>query len=219
MDIKMNCKRGKFITFEGAEGSGKTTQAKRIYGEAKVKYPLVDFSREPGGTYTGEKIRDLLQHDEGAKLHSRTELLLFMASRAQHVEERIRPFVMKGGIFICDRFMDSSTAYQGYGRQLGVTDLNLLNNYAINSMLPDLTILIDTSVEIGFSRLAGRGGKKDKIEQEAIEFHERVRQGYLDIAKKNPLRFEIIDDSKNLGVEYIHSQVIAALDRRIGLKI
>lgn len=211
--------RGKFITFEGPEGSGKSTQAKRIYDALKAKYPLIDFSREPGGTYTGEKIRNLLQHDEGAKLHFRTELLLFMASRAQHVEERIRPFVMKGGIFICDRFMDSSTAYQGYGRKLGATDLNLLNNYAVNDMFPDLTVLIDTPIEIGFGRLAGRGRVKDKIEQESMEFHERVRRGYLEIAQNNPKRFAVIDDSKNLGVEYIHARVVEALDIRLGLKI
>lgn len=192
--------RGKFITFEGPEGSGKTTQARRLVERLQQAGQEVIYTREPGGTKTGEAIRDILQHDAaGEELVDECEVLLFGASRAQLVQKVILPALQRGDWVISDRFADSTTVYQGYGRGFSVEDMLTINAFAIGEAIPDLTLLLDVPVDMGFERLTKRlkelGTKKDRIELEAIEFHERVRNGYLELAARWPERFTQLDGS------------------------
>lgn len=192
---------GKFITLEGPEGSGKSTQANRLIrrlGELDIE---VLYTREPGGTELGEAIRNILQHNAAGEAPcERAELLLFEASRNQLVEKVLRPALEKGTWVICDRFMDSTTAYQGYGRGLPVDEVHSIHRFTINALEPHLTLLLDLPVEDGFHRIAQRflklGESADRFEQEERSFHERVRQGYLQLAKNEPGRFRIVDASK-----------------------
>ena len=194
--------RGKFITLEGPEGSGKSTQAKMIIrrlGELGIE---AMYTREPGGTALGEEIRNILQHNQAGEAPcERAELLLFEASRNQLVEKVIRPALTKGTWVICDRFMDSTTAYQGYGRGLPVDEVKSIHHFTINEIEPDLTLLLDLDVNTGFDRITQRflelGESADRFEQEERSFHERVRQGYLTLAQEEPNRFRIVDASKN----------------------
>ncbi len=190
--------RGTFITFEGPEGSGKTTQAKRLVERLQGEGRDVVYTREPGGTKTGEAIRQILQYDAaGEPIADECEVLLFAASRAQLVRAVILPALERGAWVISDRFADSTTVYQGYGRGFSVEDMLTINAFAIGQAVPDLTILLDVTVTSGFERLAKRtkqeNTKKDRIEQEARAFHERVRQGYLDLAARWPERFQRLD--------------------------
>lgn len=193
---------GKFITLEGPEGSGKSTQSKmmiRRLGELGIE---AMYTREPGGTALGEEIRNILQHNQAGEAPcERAELLLFEASRNQLVEKVIRPALEKGIWVICDRFMDSTTAYQGYGRGLPVDEVKAIHFFTINQVSPDLTLLLDLDVNTGFDRIAQRflelGESADRFEQEERAFHERVRQGYLKLAGEEPGRFRIIDASQN----------------------
>jgi len=193
--------RGKFITFEGPEGAGKTTQARRLLARLESAGRQVLYTREPGGTPTGEAIREVLQYDKaGEPICPETEVLLFAASRAQLVRKVILPALMKGTFVICDRFADSTTAYQGYGRGFPIDQMLAINDFAIGGAVPDITILLDVDLNIGFERLATRKGTQlmlegqlDRIEREARAFHERVRKGYLELAKRWPERFKIID--------------------------
>lgn len=186
--------RGKFITFEGPEGGGKTTHARRLVERLQAAGLTVLYTREPGGTPTGEAIRGILQHDHaGEAICPETEVLLFAASRAQLVRHIIQPALEHGEWVVCDRFADSTTAYQGYGRGFPVEQMIAINDFAINGAQPDLTILLDLPVSDGFARLQQRGGVKDRIEREALEFHERVRAGYLELARRWPERFRIVD--------------------------
>ncbi|TAN38510.1 MAG: dTMP kinase [Verrucomicrobia bacterium] len=186
--------RGKFITFEGPEGGGKTTQAKRLVAALEQAGRKVLYTREPGGTPTGEAIREILQHDKsGEAICRETEVLLFAASRAQLVRHVIVPALERGEWVVCDRFADSTTAYQGYGRGFPVEQMIAINDFAIDGAQPDLTILLDLPVSAGFARLQQRGGGKDRIEREAQEFHERVRHGYLELARRWSARFQILD--------------------------
>jgi len=192
--------RGKFVTFEGPEGSGKTTQAKNLVEHLKKRGMDVLYTREPGGTRTGEAIRGILQFDTtGEAISPQTEVLLFAASRAQLVRHVILPALEKGTWVVSDRFADSTTVYQGYGRGFSIDDMLTINAFAIGEAIPDITLLLDVSVELGFERLALRmveqGTKKDRIEQEARDFHERVRNGYLELAACYPERFCKLDGS------------------------
>ena len=159
------------------------------------------YTREPGGTALGEEIRNILQHNQAGEAPcERAELLLFEASRNQLVEKVIRPALEKGTWVICDRFMDSTTAYQGYGRGLPVDEVKSIHSFTINDVSPDLTLLLDLSIETGFERIAERflklGESADRFEQEERAFHERVRQGYLKLADEEPDRFRIVDASQ-----------------------
>ncbi len=192
--------RGKFITFEGPEGGGKTTQAKRLVERLQAAGQPVVYTREPGGTPTGEAIREILQHNKAGEAPcAETEVLLFAASRAQLVRHVIIPALERGDWVVCDRFADSTTAYQGYGRGFSVEQMIAINEFAIDGAQPDLTILLDLPVSDGFARLQQRGGKKDRIESEALDFHERVRAGYLELAQRWPERFRIVDPRGELG--------------------
>jgi dTMP kinase len=193
---------GKFITLEGPEGSGKSTQAKMMIRRLSERGIEAMYTREPGGTELGEAIRNILQHNAAGEAPcERAELLLFEASRNQLVEKVLRPALAKGTWVICDRFMDSTTAYQGYGRGLPVDEVQSIHRFTINGLEPDLTLLLDLDVSTGFDRIAQRylelGESADRFEQEERSFHERVRQGYLELAEKEPQRFRIVDASHN----------------------
>ena len=189
--------RGMFITLEGPEGGGKTTQLQRLAEMLRAEGREVVTVREPGGTRMGEAIRGILQHDHAGEVPSPAcEVLLFIASRAQLVASVIRPALERGAVVICDRFADSTLAYQGYGRGFDVEALRRLNAFAIAECVPNLTLVLDLPIAEGRARMAGRhaaGGEgPDRMEREAIEFHERVRRGYLELARSEPDRFRVI---------------------------
>ena len=191
-------KRGKFITFEGPEGAGKTTQAKRLIVALQEHGNQVLYTREPGGTPTGEAIREILQYNKaGEPIAPETEVLLFAASRAQLVRKVILPALEQGIYVVCDRFADSTTAYQGYGRGFSVEQMITINQFAIDGAIPDVTILLDLEIAKGFDRLSRRHrdgrGQLDRIENEERAFHERVRRGYLEMAQKWPERFVVVN--------------------------
>jgi len=181
---------GTFITFEGIEGSGKSTQAARLKAFLEEQGLEVLVTREPGGSPIGEQIRHVLLDPGNHGMVPLAELLLYEASRCQHVEAVIRPALDRGNAVICDRFFDASTAYQGYARGLGIKMVGELNLVATGGRKPDLTIVLDLPVEMGLRRL---GRNLDRIEREAVEFHERVRQGYLRIAEDEPDRVKVVN--------------------------
>jgi len=194
---------GKFITFEGPEGSGKSTQIKRLAAQLEAQGFKVLCTREPGGTATGEAIRDILQHDAAAEpLAEHAELLLFTASRAQLMGRVIHPALERSEWVLCDRFIDSTMAYQGYARGMDIETLDVINDFAIGGQRPDLTLLLDLDIEHGFERLAERysngKGSADRFEREARDFHFRVRDGYHKLAGREPERFRIIDAARTV---------------------
>ncbi len=200
----MSNHRGKFITFEGPEGGGKTTQAKRLLARLTAEGHEVIYTREPGGTPTGEAIREILQYDKaGEPLCNEAEVFLFAASRSQLVRTVIIPALERGCHVICDRFADSTTVYQGYGRGFDIDQMIAINTFAINGATPDLTLLMDVEVATGFDRIATRQRelfqKSDRIEREARAFHERVRRGYLELAARWPARFRTINAARDPG--------------------
>ncbi|HMO05400.1 MAG TPA: dTMP kinase [Kiritimatiellia bacterium] len=200
----MSNQRGKFITFEGPEGGGKTTQAKRLLARLTAEGHEVIYTREPGGTPTGEAIREILQYDKaGEPLCNEAEVFLFAASRSQLVRTVIIPALERGSHVICDRFADSTTVYQGYGRGFDIDQMIAINTFAINGATPDLTLLMDVEVATGFDRIATRQRelfqKSDRIEREARAFHERVRRGYLELAARWPARFRTINAAREPG--------------------
>ena len=190
--------RGRLITFEGPEGAGKSTQAALLISKLEARGIEVIYTREPGGTKLGEAIRGILQYNAAAEVPCpESEVLLFEASRAQLVRNVIQPALERGAWVLCDRFADSTTAYQGFGRGFPVELMETINRFAIGEAVPDMTILLDVNVSLGMQRCAKRQvGKKiqfDRIESEAMEFHEKVRQGYLDLARRFPERFRKVD--------------------------
>ncbi|MFH0878225.1 MAG: dTMP kinase [Lentisphaerota bacterium] len=201
--------RGKFITFEGPEGGGKTTQAKRLIKKLEALGRKVLYTREPGGTPTGEAIREILQYDKaGEPVCAETEVLLFAASRAQLVRNVIIPALDRGQVVVCDRFADSTTAYQGFGRGFPIEQMLAINEFAIHGATPDVTILLDLELDVGFERLATREGimrQLDRIEREERAFHEKVRAGYLELARRWPKRFVKVDAIR--GVDAVEQDV------------
>ena len=194
-----------FITFEGLDFSGKTTQATLLDQRLEQNGHNVVFLREPGGTNISERIRSILLDRNHASMDQATELLLFSASRAQLVSEVILPALKKGKVVICDRFSDSTVAYQGWGRGLNIDAVKSINKVATFGLLPDLTFLIDLSLEDVWTRMKHVGAAKDRLERSGQEFYERVRDGYLDAANVEPRRFVVLDGSRS--VEQIHEQV------------
>ena len=192
---------GFFISFEGGEGCGKSTQIAALKAHLEATKHEVVQTREPGGTQLGEALRKLLQHDEaGHGMSAESELLLFAASRAQHVKELIAPAINDGKIVLCDRFMDSTTVYQGVARAIDSEQVAAMNAFAVGKTRPDMTILIDLPPEIGLSRVHARSdGQLDRMEQEAIEFFHAVRKGYLKLAHNEPNRFLVLDGSKSIA--------------------
>jgi len=181
--------RGLFVTFEGSEGSGKSTQIRILAEFLREQGYGVVLTREPGGTPIGDQVRRILLDHANEKMHPRTEVLLFLASRAQHVEELIRPALKAGKIVLCDRYADSTLAYQGYGRGEDVDQLRRLIDYATGGLWPDLTFWLDLPVEEGLARL----NNKNRLDSEALAFHKRVREGYKRLAQAEPHRWVRID--------------------------
>lgn len=193
--------RGYFITVEGSDGVGKSTQIHNIENYfLKLGYE-VQLTREPGGTSIGDKLRDILLDVSNDEMNEMTEMLIYAASRAQHIKELIEPSLKKGKIVISDRYIDSSIAYQGYGRRLGEDVVKIVNEYASYGLIPDLTFWLDLDPELGRKRILSRSMIQDKevtfdrIELEENDFHNRVREGYKEIARKNPERVHRIDAS------------------------
>ena len=191
--------RGVFITFEGGEGCGKSTQAAILKDALERSGRKVLLTREPGGTWLSEEIRSLLKDQAKDPPCDRSELLLFLAARAQLVRNVIRPALESGAWVVCDRFSDSTFAYQGYGRGIDVQLLKELNEFATEGLVPDLTILLDVPLEVSRARLAERqratAAAADRIEAAGEAFHKRLREGFLALAKAEPDRFVVIDSS------------------------
>ena len=188
--------KGYFITLEGPDGSGKSTVAKKIVEKLTADGYEVVHTREPGGIEISEDIRNIILDPKNTMMDAKTEALLYAASRRQHLVERVFPAVNAGKIVICERFVDSSLAYQGCGRQIGVDEVLGINLFAIDNTYPDMTIYLDVDEEIGLKRLSNRKFK-DRLDQESIEFHHRVKQGYEEVLRRFKDRIKIVDASKS----------------------
>ena len=190
-------KKGIFITFEGPEGGGKSTQIQYLADALRSQGHPVVLTREPGGTRLAKVLRKLLLHTNNVPLSPLAELLLYEADRAQHVEECILPGLKRRQVVLCDRYFDSTTAYQGYGRGLPLSLIHTLNRIASRGRKPDLTILLDVSVRRGLRLAAASKNGKDRLEAAGMAFHRRVRRGFLRLAAKEPRRFRIVKQRKN----------------------
>ncbi len=198
---------GLFITFEGPDGCGKTTQMNLLAQYFEKKGKKVVLTREPGGKGLGEKVREILLNYDG-EVSDRCESFLFLADRAQNIDIIVKPAVKQGEIVLCDRHIDSTVAYQGYGRGLDINEINMLNNLATGGKKPDLTLVFDVDVETSMKRV---GKEKDRMESAGIEFHNRVRNGYLELATQEPDRIKVLDATKT--IEEIHKKVIEIIEK------
>lgn len=199
--------QGLFITFEGPDGCGKTTQMNLLAQYFEKKGKKVVLTREPGGKGLGEKVREILLNYDG-EVSDRCESFLFLADRAQNIDIIVKPAVKQGEIVLCDRHIDSTVAYQGYGRGLDINEINMLNNLATGGKKPDLTLIFDVDVETSMKRV---GKEKDRMESAGIEFHNRVRNGYLELATQEPDRIKVLDATKT--IEEIHEKVIEIIEK------
>ena len=203
-----------FITLEGPEGSGKTSAINKVKEILESEGHQIVMTREPGGTNISEQIREVILNKENTSMDPRTEALLYAASRRQHLVEKIWPSVKEGKIVICDRYLDSSLAYQGFARNLGVEDILRINMYATENTFPDLTLLFDLDPEIGLGRInADKNREVNRLDLEKLSFHKAVREGYLKLAKMYPERFVIIDASKSK--EEVVQQTLKAIEERL----
>jgi dTMP kinase len=212
--------KGTFITFEGPEGSGKSTQLQMLHSHLlKMGYDCL-VTREPGGTRTGDSIRAIVLDARQRDMADRAELFLMLADRAQHTAEVILPALEKGEIVLCDRYNDSTMAYQGYGRGLDLAETRRLCAYASFGLQPDLTFLLDVDVQVGLTRSREKhrrlSGEEvtDRMEAEEIAFHERVRAGYLALAQEEPHRITVLAPSES--VEEIHRKIVRIVDAALG---
>jgi len=191
-----------FITFEGPDGSGKTTQIRLLAEHLRGLGHDVLVAREPGGTPIGDQIRAVLHDIKNVEMTRETEFLLYSASRAQLVRQVLLPHLARGGTVLCDRFADSSMAYQGYGRELSLEAVRLITQFATGGLTPHLTIYLDLPVEVGIQRKqaahAARGEEWNRLDQQALDFHRRVRQGYLKMAQAEPHRWLVIDATRSI---------------------
>ncbi|WP_353683502.1 dTMP kinase [Thermodesulfovibrio sp. 3907-1M] len=206
--------KGIFITFEGIEGSGKTTQGKLLAEKLKKEGFPVLYTYEPGDTEAGKHIREILLNSE-IKITPLCELLLYVADRIQHIEEKIKPHLEAGFIVICDRFTDSTVVYQGYARGISIDLIEKLNKELFSELMPDLTVLLDCSASIGLGRNK-KVNKKDRFEMENLSFHEKVREGYLELARINKERFFVLDATEPINVitEKIYKKVKSIIECR-----
>jgi dTMP kinase len=215
MPLKDQKPLGKLISFEGSEGSGKSTQIAHLAERLqKADYDVIS-TREPGGTEIGEQIRNIIVHNsKGDEMCAETELLLFAAARAQLVRETIAPALLRGAYVLSDRYLDSSTVYQGIGRNLAMGPVNQINRFAVGNVMPDLTIVIDVPTDVSLARIRQRASDlPDRMERENIEFYEKVRAGYLVLAKGMPERFVVIDGTKR--EDAIEKQIWSAVQDRL----
>jgi dTMP kinase len=194
-----------FITIEGPDGSGKSTQAQLLADHLKDKGHDVLFTREPGGTQIGDQIRRVIMSLDNKRMIPQAEFLLFSASRAQLVREVIQPKLAAGGVVVCDRFFDSSLAYQGYGHQLDLDQLRSVTQFVTGGLVPDLTLLLDLPSEVGLSRRK-EAGLWNRLDDYDLAFHERVRSGYLRLAQADPQRWVVIDATRSKAEIQSHMQ-------------
>jgi dTMP kinase len=208
---------GFFITFEGGEGSGKTTQLKALLAHVRTLQGDAVQTHDPGGTAIGNQVRELLLHGDNVRMSALAELFLYEASRAQLVQEVIRPALTAGRIVLCDRFTDSSVAYQGYGRGLDLDLVDRLNAVATGGLRPDLTFLLDLDPVVGLARAARRlaqpSQRRDRLEDERLEFHQRVQAGYRTLAAREPDRVVILDATQ--GIVELGARIRGYVDRRL----
>ena len=191
-----------FVTFEGPDGSGKTTQIEMLAERLRHLGHNVLITREPGGTSIGNQTRTVVHDVKNVEMTGETEFLLYSASRAQLVRQIIEPHLERGGTVLCDRFADSSMAYQGYGRELDLEMIRCITHFATGGLIPDLTIYLDLPVEVGLRRKqsahAAQAGEWNRLDQQTIEFHRRVRQGYLKMAQAEPKRWLVVDATQSI---------------------
>lgn len=209
-------RKGLFITFEGNDGSGKTTISTRIFEKMKeLGYPVL-YTREPGGIDIAEQIRKVILDPKNTAMDARTEALLYAASRRQHLIEKVLPALAQGKIVLCDRFIDSSLAYQGVGRGIGIEEVYRINEFAIEGHMPDATIFLSVSLEEGLQRVGSRGNK-DRLDQEAISFHESVAQGYEYVKQQYADRMVIIDADADVDTVFAAAlnAVMGIVDRHV----
>ncbi len=204
---------GKFITLEGGEGGGKSTQIARLKQALEGAGLTVITTREPGGTPSGERIRALLVEGEPGSLSPVSEALLHFAQRAEHLERVIKPALARGAWVISDRFADSTMAYQGYGHRLGRKPIEALYKLVCGNFRPNLTVILDVPVELGLERAASRRGPETRYERMDTAFHERLRKGFRDIARREPRRCTVIDASQ--GLDGVTADVLAAVRRQL----
>jgi dTMP kinase len=210
-------KTGKFITLEGGEGAGKSTQIARLAEALRSAGLDVLTTREPGGSPAGENIRKLLVEGDPGSLSPMTEALLHFAQRAEHMAQTIRPALARGAWVISDRFADSTMAYQGYGHKLGRRAIETLYRLVCGSFRPDLTLILDLPVKVGLGRAAQRRGTETRYERMDVAFHERLRRAFLDIARREPKRCAVIDATQD--VDAVTAQIVQTVNRRLRLKL
>ena len=203
-----------FITLEGPDGGGKSTQAALLVDFLRQRDCDVLATREPGGTAIGDQIRLVLSNLENTAMHPRTEILLFQASRAQHVEQVIRPHLMKGGVVVCDRYADSTLAYQGYGHQVDLARLRSIVEFATGGLKPGLTLLLDIDAEEGLRRRT-KSGEWNRLDAYDLAFHQRVRQGYFELVGQEPERWVKIDASRS--PQAVQADIQAVVTSRLRL--
>lgn len=202
-----------FITLEGSEGSGKTSQIPALADALRGAGYAVLTTREPGGTPIGDQIRNILMNFKNTDMHPRTEILLFQAARAQHVERIIRPALAEGKVVVCDRYADSTMAYQGYGYQSDLNVLRTLLDFATGGLKPDLTLLFDVDVEVGLRRRQASGGEYNRMDAFQLDFYQRVRRGYLELAAADPARWVVLDAS--LSKAEVRENMLRAVRARL----
>lgn len=194
-------KKGYFISSEGPEGAGKTTVMNLLGVKLKEEGYDVVMTREPGGIMISEKIRDIILDNKHTMMDSRTEALLYAAARRQHLVEKVHPAIDAGKIVICDRFIDSSLAYQGYARGIGVEEILAINKFAIGETMPDKTILFDIEPKVGLARIEAHNNReKNRLDVESLVFHQKVREGYLSLVDQYPKRIKVVDASRSLDI-------------------
>ncbi|HCV8355355.1 TPA: dTMP kinase [Staphylococcus aureus] len=201
-----------FITFEGPEGSGKTTVINKVHHRLVKDYDVI-MTREPGGVPTGEEIRKIVL--EGNDMDIRTEAMLFAASRREHLVLKVIPALKEGKVVLCDRYIDSSLAYQGYARGIGVEEVRALNEFAINGLYPDLTIYLNVSAEVGRERIIKNSRDQNRLDQEDLKFHEKVIEGYQEIIHNESQRFKSVNADQPLEnvVEDTYQTIIKYLEK------
>ncbi|MFA6619587.1 MAG: dTMP kinase [Bacilli bacterium] len=203
-----------FITFEGGEGSGKSTAIKRIVAQLEKEGYQVVLTREPGGTPISEEIRNVILDKKNTDMDPRTEALLYAASRRQHIVQKILPALKEGKLVLCDRFLDSSLAYQGGARGLGIENVLNVNLFATEGLEPDLTVLFDISPEEGLARITANSGREvNRLDVEKLSFHKKVRESFRSLAKADPKRYAIIDASKDK--ETVYQEAYQAIEERL----
>jgi len=217
MHISAASKKGYFITFEGGEGSGKSTQLKLLstYFE-KSGLPFI-ATREPGGSENAEKIRSLLVSGAVDSWNPVTETLLFTAARSDHLNRIVKPAITEGKIVICDRFFDSTLVYQGIGKGIGEIYIKSLHNMVFGNFMPDLTVILDIAPEIGLKRADARRGNENRFEQLDIKFHQNIREGFLQIAQNEMERCVVLDATKD--TETLHKQIVGIIKEKCGVSL